>query len=73
MDLSTVRALTPILPCENMRNQSLLLLVTVPTDVIEYIMPRLTDQTRTRRSILKQLKWLGIIETSKDLQPAKAP
>ena len=48
-------------------------LFSVPGDVIEYIMPRLIDQTRTRRSILKQLKWLGIIETSKDLQPAKAP
>lgn len=42
-------------------------------DVIDYILPRLIDQTRTRRAILKQLKWLGIIETSKDLKEPKAP
>lgn len=32
-----------------------------PTDVIDWILENLIDQTRTRRSVIKKLKELGLI------------
>lgn len=50
-----------------------------PTDVIDWILENLIDQTRTRRSVIKKLKELGLIfhaptkRSNKERAREKAP
>ena len=37
-------------------------------DIVDYIMSRMTDQSKSRRQVLRQLVQLGIIGSAKELR-----
>ena len=42
-------------------------------DVVDYIMSRMTDQSKSRRQVIRQLVHLELISSAKDLKKTRSP